>query len=64
MTSLPEYKPTPLYQPVLTMGQVVPELGARGRDLLQRLLVCNPAHRLSAPGALQHAYFADVHVAG
>ena len=69
MASLPDYKPFPLYQPSLSLGQVttcdicaiydisnqltcrnsvlqvVPKLPGRGRDLLSRLLVCNPAGR-------------------
>ena len=64
MASLPDYKPFPLYQPSLSLGQVdftnkfnlpnitlhfqvVPKLPGRGRDLLSRLLVCNPAGRCS-----------------
>ena len=50
----------PLYHPSMTFGQVVPPLSSKGRDLLQRLLVCNPSERVGADHALQHAYFADV----
>ncbi|PIO52327.1 hypothetical protein TELCIR_12423, partial [Teladorsagia circumcincta] len=52
-------EPMPLYHPAMTWGQVVPNMSASGRDLLQRLLVCNPNGRLDAEGALQHAYFSD-----
>lgn len=40
--------------------QVVPKLGNRGRDLLQRLLVCNPMGRMSADEAMAHQYFNDL----
>ncbi|XP_022910297.1 cyclin-dependent kinase 5 [Onthophagus taurus] len=62
MSSLPDYKPYPLYQPNLSLLQVVPKLGNRGRDLLQRLLVCNPTQRMSAEDAMQHAYFSDLNI--
>jgi len=60
MASLPDYKPFPLYQPSLSLGQVVPKLPGRGRDLLSRLLVCNPAGRLSAAESMNHIYFSDL----
>lgn len=61
MTQLPDYKPLPLYAPPAGgLVQLVPKLAARGRDLLQRLLVSNPAHRMSADDAMQHAYFTDL----
>jgi len=60
ITLLPDYKPMPLYHPTVTLAQVVPNLGSKGRDLLQRLLVCNPIHRVTAEVALQHPFFADV----
>jgi cyclin-dependent kinase 5 len=53
-------QPMPLYHPSMTFGQVVPPLSSKGRDLLQRLLVCNPHERISAECALQHSYFADL----
>ena len=39
---------------------VTPKLNARGRDLLQKLLVCNPAGRLFADQAMSHSYFSDL----
>uniref|UniRef100_A0A915PXC8 Cell division protein kinase 5 n=1 Tax=Setaria digitata TaxID=48799 RepID=A0A915PXC8_9BILA len=60
LSQLPEFKPMPLYHPSVTLGQVVPNLSARGRDLLQRLLVCNPARRIDAEVALRHDYFSDI----
>lgn len=60
MTSLPDYKTFPLYQPTMTLQQVCPKLSSKGRDLLQRLLICNPALRMSAEDAMTHSYFADL----
>jgi len=60
ITQLPDYKPMPLYHPTVTLAQIVPNLGSKGRDLLQRLLVCNPIHRVTAEVALQHPHFADM----
>ncbi|EFO91047.1 hypothetical protein GCK72_008427 [Caenorhabditis remanei] len=59
ITQLPDYKPYPIYHPTLTWSQIVPNLNTRGRDLLQKLLVCNPTGRIDADAALRHAYFAD-----
>ncbi|CAO4371651.1 Protein CBR-CDK-5 [Caenorhabditis briggsae] len=59
ISQLPDYKPFPTYNPTLTWSQIVPNLNTRGRDLLQKLLVCNPAGRIDADTALRHAYFAD-----
>jgi len=60
MSSLPDFKPFPLYQPNMSWSQVVPKLGNRGRDLLQRLLICNPTQRMSADDAMCHSYFTDL----
>ncbi|CAJ0579087.1 unnamed protein product, partial [Mesorhabditis spiculigera] len=56
---LPEYKPLPLYHPSMTFGQVVPDLTSKGKDLLQKLLVSNPAGRINANICLAHPYFAE-----
>ncbi|XP_043594875.1 cyclin-dependent-like kinase 5 isoform X2 [Bombus pyrosoma] len=61
-TTLPDYKPFPLYHPAQGLAQVTPKLNSRGRDLLQ-LLVCNPALRLSADEAMVHPYFNDLNPA-
>ncbi|KAJ8949512.1 hypothetical protein NQ314_008205 [Rhamnusium bicolor] len=63
MSQLPDYKPFPAYQPNMSLSQVVPKLGNRGRDLLQRLLVCNPMGRISADDAMAHQYFSDLNPA-
>ncbi|KPM10409.1 Cation transport regulator-like protein 1 [Sarcoptes scabiei] len=57
---LPDYKIFPFYQPANNWIQVVPRLNSKGRDLLQKLLVCNPSHRLSARDAMNHQYFNDL----
>jgi len=38
---------------------VVPKLNQKGRELLARLLVCNPAQRLQAEEAMSQPYFSD-----
>ncbi|UYV62265.1 CDK5 [Cordylochernes scorpioides] len=53
-------QPFPLYHPATSFAQVVPKLNTKGRDLLQKLLVCNPSLRLSADEAMQHPYFNDL----
>ncbi|CAI5444964.1 unnamed protein product [Caenorhabditis angaria] len=59
ITQLPDYKPYPTYHPSLTWSQIVPNLNSKGRDLMQKLLVCNPSGRIDAEAALAHAYFSD-----
>ncbi|XP_014667637.1 PREDICTED: cyclin-dependent-like kinase 5, partial [Priapulus caudatus] len=63
VAQLPDYKQFPIYQPTMSFSQVVPKLSAKGRDLLQRLLVCNPAHRMSAEDGMAHPYFYDLNPA-
>ncbi|XP_030760629.1 cyclin-dependent-like kinase 5 isoform X2 [Sitophilus oryzae] len=60
MSQLPDYKPFPAYQLNMSLSQVVPKLGNRGRDLLHKLLVCNPLGRISAEDAMLHSYFNDL----
>ncbi|CAF1599128.1 unnamed protein product, partial [Didymodactylos carnosus] len=57
VTSLPEYRPFPIYQPNISVIQFVPKLNSTGKNLLQRCLVCYPNHRISAEEALEHSYF-------
>jgi len=59
-SQLPDYKPFPMYHPTTSLAQVVPKLNSKGRDLLQRLLVCNPLQRLSSEEAMAHPYFNDL----
>jgi len=60
MTSLPAYHPPPHYAVTISLGQVCPKLNSRGRDLLQKLLVCNPLQRLPACRAIASCYFSDL----
>lgn len=60
---LPDYKPFPIYHPSMSFSQVVPKLNSKGRDLLQRLLVCNPLMRLPADESMAHSYFSDLSAA-
>nr|CAG4650242.1 EOG090X081V [Sida crystallina] len=60
ISQLPDYKPMTIYQPTMTFGQVVPKLNPKGKDLLQKFLICNPALRVSADDGLRHPYFADL----
>lgn len=48
-----------VYHPTASWSQVVPRLNSKGRDLLQKLLVCRPTHRINADHAMQHPYFAE-----
>lgn len=60
MIQLPDYKPFPMYHSAASFSQVVPKLNSKGKDLLQKLLVCNPAQRYSAEEAMAHHYFHDL----
>ncbi|XP_065200041.1 cyclin-dependent kinase 5 homolog isoform X2 [Planococcus citri] len=59
VTQLPDYKPFPIYIPNLNLPQIVPRLNVKGRDLLQKLIVCRPSSRISADEAMAHPYFHD-----
>ncbi|KAL1137975.1 hypothetical protein AAG570_009670 [Ranatra chinensis] len=60
ISQLPDYKPFPIYHPSMSFVQVVPKLNSKGRELLQRLLVCNPSQRLNADEAMSHPYFSEL----
>lgn len=59
-TTLPEFKQFPLYHPSASFSQVVPKLNSKGKDLLAKLLICNPSHRMAAEDAMAHPYFHDL----
>jgi len=46
--------------PSLKLSKVAPTLEESGLDLAKKMLVCNPANRISARKALSHTYFKDV----
>ena len=46
--------------PSISWSQIVPNLSSLGRDLLQKLLVCNPAGRMDSESALKHPYFSTI----
>lgn len=56
---LPDYKDLNVQQATFNLSQVVPKLNQKGKDLLQQLLICNPALRISAEDSLKHSYFLD-----
>lgn len=47
------------FPPITSWSQLVPRLNTKGRDLLQKLLVCRPNQRISAEAAMQHPFFTD-----
>lgn len=60
MKDLPLYKPDyPQYQPQL-LSKLVPGLDEVGLDLLDKMLRCNPAERITAKDAMLHPYLKDV----
>ncbi len=63
ISKLPDFKPYPIYHVSTPLSSVVPGLSAKGRDLLQRLLICNPSLRMSAEEGLIHSYFGDLNPA-
>ncbi|KAH8269470.1 hypothetical protein KR018_001242 [Drosophila ironensis] len=63
VSHLSDYVALPSF-PTISAGstlwsQLVPRLNSKGRDLLQKLLVCRPNQRISAEAAMQHPYFTD-----
>lgn len=60
VTNLPDYKgmfPQWQSQP---LHKCLPRLDAKGIDLLQQMLIYDPAKRISAKRSLEHPYFDDV----
>ncbi len=62
----PEMKSLPLYKNDFpqykgeSLNKLVPSLDDEGIDLLDKMLRCNPAERITAQNALQHPYLKDV----
>ena len=60
MKDLPLYKPDyPQYQPQ-SLAKMVPGLDELGIDLLDQMLKCNPAERITAKDAMLHPFLKDV----
>lgn len=60
MKDLPLYKPDyPNYAPV-PLSKLVPGIDEQGLDLLEKMLKCNPAERITAKDAMLHPYLKDV----
>jgi serine/threonine protein kinase len=60
MKDLPLYKPDyPKYKGEL-LSKLVPGLDELGLDLMDKMLKCNPAERITAKEAMNHPYLKDV----
>ncbi|XP_055918794.1 cyclin-dependent kinase 1 [Eupeodes corollae] len=57
VTSLPDYKTTFPYWSTNQLANQVRKLNAVGLDLIKKMLVYDPVHRISAKGVLEHPYF-------
>ncbi|EFJ32755.1 hypothetical protein SELMODRAFT_230893 [Selaginella moellendorffii] len=59
VTKLRDWHEYPKWSPQ-KLELVIPGLDQQGLDLLQQMLIYDPAKRISAKAALQHSYFDDV----
>lgn len=57
VTSLPDYKTTFPYWSTNQLANQVKKLNAVGLDLIKKMLVYDPVHRISAKAVLEHPYF-------
>ncbi|XP_055836824.1 cyclin-dependent kinase 1 [Episyrphus balteatus] len=57
VTSLPDYKTTFPYWSTNQLANQVKKLNSVGLDLIKKMLVYDPVHRISAKAVLEHPYF-------
>lgn len=57
VTSLPDYKTTFPYWSTNQLANQVKKLNPVGLDLIKKMLVYDPVHRISAKAVLEHPYF-------
>jgi serine/threonine protein kinase len=62
ITQFPEYKPTFQMYATQDLRSILHAIDHTGIDLLQRMLQLRPELRISAAEALQHPWFADIHM--
>jgi len=60
VTKLPAYNATFPSWKAQDLSRIVPQLDAKGIDLLTRMLIYQPGQRISAKSALKHPYFEDL----
>ena len=60
MKDLPLYKPDYPEYAAVSLAKLVPGLDESGLDLLDKMLKCNPAERISAKDAMLQPYLKDV----
>lgn len=60
VSNMPDYKAAFPSWTSYTLRQQVPQLNSAGKDLLEEMLVYNPAKRISAKMIVNHRYFNDL----
>mmetsp|Transcript_23428 Transcript_23428/g.23174 ORF Transcript_23428/g.23174 Transcript_23428/m.23174 type:complete len:108 (-) Transcript_23428:27-350(-) len=60
VTTMKNYPQNQEIYPGIPFSQLFNQLDEYGLDLLSKMLIMNPAQRISAKQALNHPYFADV----
>lgn len=64
ISALPDYRDTFPKWRRKNVADLCPTLSPDGLDLLERMLVYEPGHRISAVEALMHPFFDDIKQAG
>jgi len=60
VTELPDYKPSFPKWKECKLSSVTKNIDADGLDLLQQMLIYDPAHRITAKKIMEHKYFANL----